>query len=167
MESVIIGNICSLFAMLTDSLSSSRKTAKGVLVFQTISQVFYVTGSIILKGYSAAVQNALSVLRNLAAIKEIDSKVIEWALVIGGVVLGMLFNNLGAIGWVPIIANFEYSLAVFRFKDNERALKMAFFVAVAMYSVFNFAIYNFVGCISNVIVAVTTFIFLVKGSKKD
>ncbi len=165
MENFIIGNLCSLFAMVTDSVSSSRKTAKGVLVFQTISQLFYVAGSVVLKGYSAAVQNALSVVRNIAAIKGIESKVIERALIIGGVVLGLLFNNLGILGWLPIIANLEYSIAVFRFKDNERALKTAFFITVSLFTVFNFAIYNFVGGISNIIVSLTTLAFLIKEKK--
>ena len=131
MESLIIGNLCSLAAMITDAISASRKTSKGVLFVQTISQVFYVFGSIVLKGYSAAVQNAVSIFRNVAAIKGSESKLIQWILVIAGVVLGIAFNNRGAIGLLPVIGNLEYSIAVFKFKDNERALKIAFLIVVA------------------------------------
>ena len=161
-----MGNLCSLVAMVTDSISSSRKTAKGVLFVQTISQLFYLIGSVMLKGYSAAVQNAVSVFRNIAAIKESESKVLQWALIVAGVVLGVLFNNRGAIGWLPIIGNLEYSVAVFRFKDNERALKIAFLIVVAMYTVFNAVILNFVGALSNIVVVISILIFLIKDSKK-
>ena len=54
MTELIIGNLCSLLAMVTDSVSSSRKTAKGVLFVQCISQAIYGAGAITLKGYSVA-----------------------------------------------------------------------------------------------------------------
>ena len=46
-----------------------------------------------------------AVLRNLAAMKNIKSKVIEWTLIILGVALGIVFNNRGLVGWLPIAAN--------------------------------------------------------------
>ncbi|MBE6007910.1 MAG: YgjV family protein [Lachnospiraceae bacterium] len=165
MESLIMGNLCSLAAMITDSISSSRKTAKGVLFVQTISQLFYLIGSVMLKGYSAAVQNAVSIFRNIAAIKEVDSRIVEWTFIIAGVVLGVVFNNRGALGWLPIIGNLEYSIAVFRFKDNEWALKFAFLITVILFTIFNVVILNFVGVVSNIIVVVATSIFLIKTKK--
>ena len=71
------------------------------------------------------VQHAVSVVRNLAAIRGVQSKVVEWSLVGIAFVLGVVFNNLGVIGWLPVIANLEYSVAVFRFKENGTALKKA------------------------------------------
>ena len=43
----IIGNICSLLAMGSDSISATRKTARGVLWMQTLSQLFYLIGTIV------------------------------------------------------------------------------------------------------------------------
>jgi len=45
---IIIGNICSLLAMGTDSLSSTRKNARDVLLVQCLSQLIYGIGSVIL-----------------------------------------------------------------------------------------------------------------------
>lgn len=159
---IIIGNVCSLLAMGTDSISSGQKTTKRVLWVQCLSQFIYFVGTIVLKGYSGAVQNAVSLIRNLVAIKEIKSRVVEYALILLGVVLGLCFNNLGWIGLFPVIANLQYTLAVFRFKDNERALKASFLICVVLFGVFNVAILNIVGLCSNIIVAVTTALFLVK-----
>ena len=161
--SIVIGNICSLLAMVTDSISSTRKTAKGVLVVQSMSQLLYCVGAIVLKGYSAAVQNAVSIIRNMVAIKKINSKLLEWILVLLGVALGLVFNNLGLIGLLPVAANLIYTLAIFKFKDNERALKIAFAICVGSFSVFNLAIMNFVGACSNFVVMVTTLIVVFKG----
>lgn len=162
---IIIGNLFSLLAMVSDSLSSSQKTTKRMLLVQQFSQFFYAACAIVLKGYSAVVQNAISFLRNIAAIKQINSRVLEWVLSILGVVLGLVFNNLGIMGLLPIIANLEYTLSVFRFKDDKRALKIAFLLNALLFAVFNAVILNFVGVVSNIIIIVSTVIFLVRDSK--
>ena len=159
---IVLGNACSLLGMITDAVSSTRKTAKGVLLVQSLSQLVYCVGTIILKGYSGAVQNAVSILRNLVAIGKCSSKILEWTLVLLGVALGMVFNNLGLIGYLPIIANLQYTLAVFRFKDNDKALKISFLICVFLFALFNLAILNFVGVCSNLIVLITTAVVLVK-----
>ena len=66
---VIIGNMCSIGAMVTDSVSSTRKKPNEILAVQIVSQVFYSAGSIILKGYSSTAQSLVAILRNLAAMK--------------------------------------------------------------------------------------------------
>lgn len=160
--SIIFGNICSLLAMVTDSISSTRKTAKGVLWVQNASQLFYCIGTVALKGYSGAVQNVVSIVRNLVVIYGVNSKLIAWILVILGVILGLVFNNLGWIGLLPVMANLQYTLAVFRFHDNERAIKISFLLSAVMFSVFSVAILNIIGLFSNLVVAVTTAVFLIK-----
>ena len=160
--SVILGNGCSLLAMVTDSISSTRKTAKGVLLMQSLSQLIYCIGTILLKGYSGAVQNLVSILRNFVAIRKISSPLIEWILVALGVALGLLFNNLGLIGYLPVVANLQYTLAVFKFKDNERALKISFALCIGLFAIFNCAIFNFVGAASNLVVLVTTLVMIFK-----
>ena len=160
--SVILGNGCSLLAMVTDSISSTRKTAKGVLLMQSLSQLIYCIGTILLKGYSGAVQNLVSILRNFVAIRKISSPLIEWTLVALGVALGLLFNNLGLIGYLPVVANLQYTLAVFKFKDNERALKISFALCISLFAIFNCAIFNFVGAASNLVVLGTTLVMLFK-----
>lgn len=159
---IITGNICSLLAMGTDALSSGQKTAKRVLWIQNLSQLIYFIGTVALKGYSGAVQNVVSILRNLAAIKGIKSKAIEYLFIVSGVVLGLVFNHIGWTGLLPVLANLQYSLAVFRFKDNEQALKASFLICVLLFSVFNWTIMNYVGMCSNLIVAVATTVFLLK-----
>ena len=162
MKDIIVGNICSLCAMITDSVSGTRTKRSQILGIQIISQLFYGAGSIILKGYSSTAQNVVAIFRNIAAIKNIKSKVLEWILIGLGVVLGIIFNNRGLIGWLPIIANLEYSIAMFRFKDDERRLKLTFIVNMLMYSVFSFFIKNYVGVVSNIVVAAVTAIALIK-----
>ena len=162
---LIIGNGFTLFAMLSDSFSSTRKTAKGVLWVQNLSQVFYIISSLALGGYSAAVQNAVSIVRNLCAIRGFSPKWLQWTLVVLGVVLGVYCNNLKWIGLLPVVSNFLYTLAVFRYSDNERALKWAFLIVVIMFAVFNAFIWNVVGVFSNSAVGISLLVSLLKKKK--
>ncbi len=162
---ILIGNLFSLLAMVSDSVSGTREKHKDIMAVQIVSQFFYGVSSVVLRGYSSTAQNAVAVFRNLAAMKNVKSRVLEWALILSGVVLGILFNNRGLLGFLPVLANLEYSVSVFRFKDDEKALKLAFILNMIMYAVFNGAIMNYVGVLSCSIVAVTTAASLLKAAK--
>ncbi len=162
---VIIGNIFSLCAMVSDSISGTRKKHSQIMAVQIVSQFFYGASSFVLKGYSSTVQNVVAVFRNFAAMKNFKSKVLDWTLILAGVVLGVVFNNRGLLGWLPIVANLEYSIAVFRFKDNERALKICFIINMVMYAAFSVVIQNYVGVVSCSVIAVTTAVSLFKESR--
>lgn len=161
---IILGNLFSLCAMISDSVSGTRKKHSEIMAVQIVSQFFYAASSIALKGYSSTAQNVVAVFRNLAAMKNIKSRALEWALILAGVVLGVLFNNRGLLGWLPILANLEYSVSVFKLKDNEKALKLAFIVNMVMYAVFSAAIRNYVGVLSCTVIAITTAVSLFKAA---
>lgn len=167
MYDVLIGNVCSVGAMLTDTVSGTRKTKKGILLVQCISQLFYIASSLVLKGYSATVQNAVAIVRNLFAVKGKTSKTVQWVLIILPVVLGIYFNNRGIIGILPVIANLEYSVCVFAFADDHVKLKYAFAINCAMFCVFNFAILNFVSGVACIVIVATTLISAVKEKKSE
>ncbi len=164
LKEIIVGNVCSLCAMVTDSISGTRKRRTQILGIQIISQFFYAAGSMILKGYSSTAQNFVAILRNLAGMKNIKSKVIEWTLILLGVALGIVFNNRGLLGWLPIVANLIYSVAIFQFKDNEKWLKIVFIINLLMYTVFSAVIQNYVGAVANTVVAIITAISLIKAA---
>ena len=77
---------------------------------------------------------SVAILRNLAAIKNIKSKVLEWTLIVLGVALGIVFND--------------------------RTLKIAFILNMLFFVAFSVAIKNYVGTVGNIVVAVTTAIAL-------
>ena len=162
MLEIIIGNICSLVAMTLDSYSSTKKTKKDILFIQNLTLFVYGTGSIFLKGYSASVQNFVGIVRNIVAINENSPKWSHYFLIALGVILGLIFNNLGFIGLLPIIANLEYSIAIFVIKDNEKLLKICFMLNVLLFTIFSFFIYNFVGVITNSIVVISCLINILK-----
>ena len=165
--SLLLGNGCSLLATLSNVFASTRKTARGVLLVQSVGQAFYFACALFLKAPSGAVQNAVSIVRNFVAMgKKKSSKWVEWALIAAAAVLGVVFNNRGLAGWLPIVGNLEYSLAVFRYRDNQRMLKAALVVSLLIFIVFNIIIGNVVGTVADFIVAVTTTVDLWRTREK-
>lgn len=165
--SLLLGNGCSLLATLSNVFASTRKTARGVLLVQSVGQAFYFACALFLKAPSGAVQNAVSIVRNFVAMgKKKSSKWVEWSLIAAAVVLGVVFNNRGLAGWLPIVGNLEYSLAVFRYRDNQRMLKAALVVSLLIFIVFNIIIGNVVGTVADFIVAVTTTVDLWRTREK-
>ena len=163
--SLITGNLCSFLAMITDSVSATRKTAKGVLWVQILSQLIYGFGAFVLGGYSGTAQNFVSILRNLVAIANISSRWIEWVLMGLGVALGIACNNMGLLGLLPVVASFQYTLAIFRFKNDPRRLKISLIISAVMFSGFNAAIFNITGMITNLVVAAIAATDLYRGRK--
>ena len=164
---LILGNGFSLCAMISDSISGTRKKHSHIMAVQIVSQFFYAASSIALKGYSSTAQNAVAVFRNLAAMKNVKSKALEWTLILAGVVLGVVFNNRGLLGFLPIVANLEYSVCVFKLKHNEKALKLSFIINMVMYAVFSAVIQNYVGILSCSVIAVTTAVSLIRAVKHN
>jgi hypothetical protein len=66
-----------------------------------------------------------------------------------------------------VIANFQYSVWVFRLKDRPGALKISFGINSVLFCIFNFVIMNYVGVISNAVVAITSFIAAAKSGEKE
>lgn len=163
---VILGNFFSLAAMGADTFASSRKTPKGVLLVQCLSQLAMGLSVLVLKGYSAVVQNGISILRNLRAATNKGGKWLEWVFLALAVTLGLYFNNLGVIGLLPVVANVGYSLTIYFFSHDKIKLKIAYLITNVLFAVFNGVILNFVGTASNIFVAVATGIFIFKDWKQ-
>ena len=167
LSTVIIGNASSGCAMITDSVSGTLKTQKSILILQTVSQFFFMLSSIVLKGYSATVQNAVAIVRNIVAMKGKTSRSVEFIFIAAPVILGLFLNNRGVIGLLPVMASLEYSIAVFRYETQPVKLKLAFIVYNLMFTVFDVAVLNFVGSIAGIVIITTTVISVVKTKKSE
>lgn len=159
---IIIGNVCTVLAMACNTISSARRTPKGILWMQNASQTIYAISGIALRAYSGTAQNVVSILRNLAAIRNIKSKLLEWSLVVLGVVLGVVCNNRGWVGLLPVVGNLQYTLAIFKFKTDERKIKIFFLISLVAFVIFNYSICNYVGVAADSLVIVYTVVMLRK-----
>lgn len=159
---IILGNITSFLANILDAYSSTRKTKKEMMKIQCIGCIVYTVSNTLFNAYSTVVQNLCAFLRNILAVKEVQSKIIQYIIVLAGIILGIYFNNLGLLGLLPVFANAEYSICLFVIKNNVRALKYSFLICNICFIILNFFIKNYVGLIFTSITVITTIINLIK-----
>ncbi|MBR3006703.1 MAG: YgjV family protein, partial [Erysipelotrichaceae bacterium] len=65
MNDVLIANILTIIGQGFTFYSSTRKEKRAILWFQIVAMLFMSAGSLILKGYSANVMDAIAITRNL------------------------------------------------------------------------------------------------------
>ncbi len=128
MTNIIIGNIIALIASILMVISGLQKKKKTILFIQIIQIALSVISNIILGGYTGAIINALSCIRDILCYKDklgTKEKIIIIILAIG---LTIIFNNLSLIGLLPLIATIVY----ISFMNTKDVVKFKFLVIFSM-----------------------------------
>lgn len=93
--------------------SSFTKNKQQMLIWQISDYIFIIIANLLLGGYTGALTISISIIRNTLIIKEKNSKWITICLVLIQISLGSYVNNLGLIGYLPIISSVSYTLTTF------------------------------------------------------
>ena len=128
MKNIIIGNIIELIASILMVISGLQKKKKTILFIQIIQIALSVISNIVLGGYTGAVINAISCVRDILCYKDklgTKEKIIIIILAIG---LTIIFNNLSLIGLLPLIATIVY----ISFMNTKDVVKFKFLVIFSM-----------------------------------
>jgi len=162
MEKVIIANCLSIIAQIFLLIASSAKDKKKVLLYQIIFMLIAGTASVILGGYSVIAVNGVCVIRNILVIKDKNTKTINIILIIVTIILNLLLNNNGILGYlimaVAIIETFVYMDA----SSSVLKIKMVCIMSALVWCIFCYSIKNYVDGTCNLISACSYTIFVVK-----
>lgn len=134
---IIIGNIIALLASLLMVYSGLVKEKKKILYVQNIQMGLFVVSNLVLGGFAGAIMNVIGVIRNLLCYHErfgLKEKII---ITILSVALTILFNNLGIIGYLPLLAVVPYTWLL-NLKDVTK------FKILIIFTVILWAIYDFI-----------------------
>ena len=163
---IIIGNIIAAAGSLSLFISTVSKDKKGIIKAQGAGSFFLLVSDMFLKGYSGAVQDAVGLIRNIVILAGKNNKAVSIILVAAGVVPGIIFNNHGALGILPVFANFEFACVTLNPKSNETAMKAAICVSTACWAVYCFIIKNYVSTCVNIVTSTSALIFVIKSLAK-
>ena len=108
MTQIIIGNIIALIASILMVLAGLQKKKKKILFIQIIQIALSVISNLVLGGYTGAIINALSCVRDILCYKDKMGTREKIIIIILAVGLSLIFNNLGWIGLLPLIATVVY-----------------------------------------------------------
>lgn len=163
---IIVGNTLSLIASAAYLLSSMCKTRKKMMLLQIVDCFVRVVANIVLMGYSGAVTNFISGVRNCIIYKEKQNKVILIALLATTTTLGIIFNKHGIIGVLPIIASIEYSIVIMLYSDIKK-IRISFIVNNLMWVVYDLRILDIMSAITGSIGCILCIISMIKDYKNN
>ena len=110
--SKIIANCFSLASASFLAYSTFSKKKEKMLIYQSFDVFFCFLADIVVGSYSAAVTCVINLTRNILAAKNKLKIWMSVVCVILTVILGLSFNQIGFIGWFPILASVEYTVAI-------------------------------------------------------
>lgn len=141
MNTLIIGNALCLVASVIMLLIGLIKNKKRFLGAQCVMNVVFIAGNTVLGGYSGAVANAVTLIRNIVCIKYNLTKPLKLLFIALQVAITAFIGADGILAWLPVFANCVFTW----FMDSEDMilLKAVVIVSQAMWLVYDFSIMNY------------------------
>lgn len=159
---IVIYNIIGFIGSGGLFLSTMIGKKKNIMQMQTVGTTLLFVSDFLAKGYSGAAQDFIGIIRNITVIKDIHKKWINAALIISGLVLGIVCNNMGLLGWLPIFANLQFSCLVLMKNANEVIIKTSLCIANICWGVFNFCLMNYASMAVNIAICTSAIIFVTR-----
>ncbi len=138
---LIIGNIIAFIASIFMVIAGLLNNRKHILVVQTIQMSLFIISNIVLRGYTAVVVNAISIIRNLFAYKDKLSNNVTYILLGLTIIFTLIFNNHAFIGLLPLIGTIVFTLNVNN--KNITKLKLSLSFSMLMWLIFDLYIKSF------------------------
>lgn len=165
MVQIVIGNIIALIASILMVSAGYIKEKKKILFTQIIQIGLSVASNLVLGGYTGAIINAVSCVRDILCYKDklgVKEKII---LIVLSATLTLLFNNLGWIGLLPLISTTVYIIFV-SVKDVKKFKYLTIF-AMSTWLIYDFTIKAYTAAIFDFLTIVTSIIAIIQIIKKE
>ena len=117
---LICGNIVALIGSLLMVYAGTIKDRKKIIYIQTIQILAFTISTLILGGYTGTIVNLISIIRNVLCYKDNLTKHYKGLLILTSIVFSLAFNNLGALGLLPLISTVIYTI----YMDVKTAIKL-------------------------------------------
>ena len=164
MMTLIIGNIFSFLASLCTAISVVKKSKTDFMHWQVGNTVFAILTNATLLSYSGVTTNAVSFIRNVLAYKNKLSLIGTFIILIISISLGVMFNNRGLIGILPVFSSAGYTMCIYLTK-NEQQLRYALIVDLSIWATYYFYIQAYPSAITYTLLNIWTLIQIVKNRK--
>lgn len=159
----IAGNIIMFVASIIMVLIGLAKTKKQGITWQSVQLALMGIASACLGSIPGAIANGMGFTRNLLSYNNKLNRTIQIILCIVATVSTLLFNNIGWIGYLPLLATLAYTWCVTT--QNLKFLKGVIAFTCVLWAIHDFTIQSYVGCIFNIFTIITCTIGIVRKDK--
>ena len=164
-ENLIIGNLFSFASAICIAVSAAKKSKKDFMFWQIGDTFFGIFANIFLQAQAALIISIACLIRNLLSYQNKLTKTITCFILILSTIIGFYANNLGFIGWLPIIASGSYTLCIYLTK-NEQQMRYALVINMLLWLIHNLYVQAYPAAVSNIIICCWTSYQINKSVKK-
>ena len=161
---LIIGNIIALIGSLLMVYSGIIKDKKKILFVQSIQILLFIISNLVLGGITGAIINLIGFIRNLLCYYDKYNNLEKIIITIVSIILTIVFNNLGIIGYLPLIAIVAYNL--FMTTKNIYFFKYLILFTMVMWSIYDFTIKSYTSFAFDLFTIIANIISLLSLNKK-
>ena len=162
---LIIGNIFSFLASLCTAVSVVKKNKTDFMYWQVGNTVFAILTNFVLLSYSGVTTNSVSLIRNVLAYKKKLSFLITLIILAISITLGLIYNNRGLIGILPVFSSAGYTLCIFLTK-NEQQLRYALIADLSVWATYYLYIQAYPSVVTYMLLNVWTVIQICRNVNK-
>lgn len=163
---VFIGNIISFIAAFFMVASCITRKRSNVFYLQFMQCMLLSVSSYFLGSYAGIVACVVSALRSLVVAKGYFSKQIMQLFLIVSLVLGVLVNNRGFLGLLPMIANVQFAVCCYMF-TSVKGTKYSIWFNLILWIIYSFMILDFSTAICDCVVFIVNTVTIIKLLKEE
>lgn len=154
---IIIGNIISMAAAVFTFLGSVSRGRKKIYGYQVIQCAVMAVASVVFGSWSGVTTFALCGIRNaFAAYDRLTARrTVIIAVLVG--ILGIISNNRGAVGLIPVIATIIYTAGSFALR-SERKIKLNIALNLVLWAIYDLIIMDYVSAAIDFVTAAVTMV---------
>ena len=160
----LLAQVLSAIGALCVTISSFAKSKNNMLVWQSTDYIFTAISNLLLWGYTGALTISISIIRNSLMVKKKMTKAILTILIIIQIILGSYLNQLGLIGYLPIISSVSYSLAI-AITRNLQWLRWVIIENMLLWLIYDLTIQAYPAAVTDVTITLTTLVAIIKNRK--
>ena len=155
----LLAQVFSAIGALCVAISSFAKSKNKMLVWQITA-----IANLLLGGYTGALTISISIIRNSLMVKKKMTKTILTILIIIQIIVGTYLNQLGLIGYLPIISSVSYSLAIAA-TPNLQWLRWVIIENMLLWLIYDLTIQAYPAAITDITITLTTLIAIIQNRK--
>ncbi len=160
MNEVLIANIIALIGSIFMVAASYSKINKRSVIYQSIQIFAFIISNIILGGITGIIINSLSLLRNLLTSIGKLNNIFKYGILLLIVILTIIFNNLGFIGYLPLIGTVIFTIFIDS-KDRFK-FKMSLTFSIFMWLIYDFYIMSYTSAMFDLVSVIGGIILMFK-----
>ena len=164
--SILAGNLCSFIGACFTVLSAWSRDRKRIYLYQAAQCLILAIANIFFASLSGVTTLLLCALRNcLIAWNRYSGRSCA-VFVVSVAIIGLLTNNRGLVGLIPVVTTAVYTVGCYYVKST-LTIKLNLIVNFVLWTIYDLVICDYVSAAADSVSAVTALASLMRKSKTD